>query len=279
MTSRLWLIGGTQESRSLVEKLQPKLNHSVAESPLLISVTTEPARALYPAISDIDLWVGKLTAKQAPEFVAGQQISAILDMSHPFATEISALAIALAQQYQLPYLRYERSEISHSELTWRDRQGRPGCVVINQLDDLFADNFLPSERTLLTLGYRLLSSFRPWQSQGTLFARILPSQAALTAALAAGFTPDRLIALRPPISRDLERSLWQQWQISQVVTKASGKPGGEGQKRAIAAELGVRLICLARPAIDYPQQTDRLDTALSFALRYCTQRCERAVIN
>jgi precorrin-6A/cobalt-precorrin-6A reductase len=217
----------------------------------------------------MQLWVGKLTAEQAQEFVVAQQIGAILDMSHPFATEISELAIALAQQFQLPYLRYERSKIADSELAWRDRQNRPGCMVLNHWEELFAGDLLRGERTLLTLGYRMLPNFYSWQSQGVLFARILPSQAALMAALTAGFTPDRLIALRPPISRDLERSLWQQWQISQVVTKASGKPGGEGQKRAIAAELGVRLICLARPTISYPQQTDRLDTALSFALRYC----------
>jgi precorrin-6A/cobalt-precorrin-6A reductase len=83
------------------------------------------------------------------------------------------------------------------------------------------------ERTLLTLGYRQLRPFAPWQSQACLFARILPSLPALDGALAAGFTPERLIALRPPISAELETALWQQWQITQVITKASGPAGGE----------------------------------------------------
>ncbi|MEO1300350.1 MAG: precorrin-6A/cobalt-precorrin-6A reductase [Cyanobacteria bacterium J06636_16] len=131
---------------------------------------------------------------------------------------------------------------------------------------MFSGGYLPRERTLLTLGYRWLADFASWQSQGTLFARILPSQTALAAALAAGFSSERIIALRPPISNSLERALWQQWHITQVVTKASGKAGGEDQKQAIAAELGIRLIRISRPVITYPAQTNCLETAVQFGL-------------
>ncbi|HEY9888120.1 MAG TPA: hypothetical protein V6D02_06945, partial [Candidatus Obscuribacterales bacterium] len=34
-----------------------------------------------------------------------------------------------------------------------------------------------------------------------------------------------------PISPELERALWQQWQLTQVITKASGHPGGEAQNK------------------------------------------------
>jgi len=268
MRLRLWLIGGTQESRWLIE--QAHAIRSAQKPSILVSVTTEAARALYPDAEGIQLWVGTLTPQTGSGFITDQKIGAILDMSHPFATQISQLAITLAQQYDLPYLRYERPLISDLGEGWRDRKNRPGSVYLSDLDELFVGNFLAGERTLLTLGYRMLSHFQPWQAHGTLFARILPSQTALSAALAAGFTPDRLIALRPPISPALEKALWQQWQISQVVTKASGQSGGEAQKQAIAAQLGTRLIGLARPSLAYPRQTDSLDTALSFVMRYGT---------
>jgi precorrin-6A/cobalt-precorrin-6A reductase len=100
-----------------------------------------------------------------------------------------------------------------------------------------------------------------------LFARILPSITALEAALMAGFTPDRLIALRPPISLELERALWQQWQLSLVVTKASGKPGGEDVKRQLAAELSVKLAVIDRPILNYPQWTNDLEQAIGFCWR------------
>lgn len=236
---------------------------------LLVSVTTESAIGLYPDIAASLVWVGKLTAEDGDAFISNHNIGAILDVSHPFATEISQLAIALAQHHDLPYLRYERTQINNSNPDdWLDTGGRSGNIVLPQLAPLFADGYLRQERTLLILGYRMLPDFKPHQSQGILYARILPSSVALTAALAAGFTPDRIIALRPPISPQLEKALWQQWQITQVVIKASGQVGGESQKQTIASELGVRLIRLARPFMLYPNQTDGLETALDFAMKH-----------
>ena len=268
MMPRLWLIGGTQESRQLIEKLSLDSTRRGSSGAVLITVTTEAARALYPREWASYVWVGQLTSSKASEFVSQYKINAVLDMSHPFATQISQLAIALARHHQLPYLRYERSQIGHPITHWRDRNNRLGYVSVPDVESLIARHFLNGERTLLTLGYRMLPTFKSWHSRVTLFARILPSPTALAVALEAGFSPDRLIALRPPISAALEKALWQQWQISQIVTKASGQAGGEAQKQAIAADLRIRLICLARPLITYPRQTDNLDTALSFALRY-----------
>ena len=270
MSHRLWIIGGTEESRRLVNLI---LTHTSQPSrsplPLLISVTTASARRLYPEHSAVTVAVGKLTAAQADAFIHTHAVGAILDASHPFATDISHLAIALAHQYELPYLRYERPQIAApANRTWLDAAGRPGNIVVSQLADLFAAGYLAQERTLLTLGYRILSDFASWQSRGLLYARILPSETALAAALAAGFTSDRLIALRPPISKSLESALWQQWQITQVVTKASGQAGGEEHKLAIAAQLGVRLIRIARPELTYPAQTHCFDTAVEFALKH-----------
>lgn len=269
MTSRLWLIGGTQESRQLVQQLHAALDPSPPLSALLITVTTEAARSLYPSVPPEQIWVGQLTAADADQFVAAQGITAVLDASHPFATAISQLAIAIAQRYQFPYLRYERPAVTEPPEVWRDRRDRPGLRQLPQLHDLLTEESLATDRTLLTLGYRQLAAFAPWQSRATLFARILPSPIALQTALDQGFTPDCLIALRPPISADLEQALWQHWQITQVVTKASGSPGGQDHKRQLAAQLGIRLVEIMRPAIAYPCQSDRLDTALAFAARYC----------
>ncbi|RZM82699.1 cobalt-precorrin-6A reductase [Leptolyngbya iicbica] len=268
--SRLWLIGGTQESRQLVQRLVLQLPSGLSSGPAcVITVTTEPARSLYPVSSQLQIQVGQLTPDEAEDFWRTHDIAAILDLSHPFATSISQLAIAFAQRYQLPYLRYERTLVDDPPSSWRDRQQRLGMVRVPHLQALLTSEYLSGDRTLLTLGYRQLAAFVPWQSQATLFARILPSPVALKTALDAGFTPERLIALRPPISAELETALWQHWQITQIVTKASGQPGGQDQKQILAARLGVRLLQIQRPAIAYPAQTDDLDTALQFALRYC----------
>lgn len=250
MSGRIWLIGGTQESALLAAAI------ARAHLPCTISVTTESARSLYPNSTLLRVWVGQLTSESIRQFLYQQQIVAVLDASHPYAAAVSQLAIAATKQLQLPYLRYERPRLKQES-------------SLDSFEILLSENYLQGQRVLLTIGYRPLHLFQPWQDRATLFARILPSPTALAAAFNAGFTPDRLVCLRPPISAELEKALWQQWHISLVVTKASGTAGGEDVKRAVAAELGIPLIAIARPTIEYPRQTSDLLVALAFCRQYC----------
>jgi precorrin-6A/cobalt-precorrin-6A reductase len=273
----IWLIGGTQESQQIARAI------AQAHLPCIITVTTESARSLYantiemlPKIS-IWVWVGRLNPDTVGQFLQEHNIRCILDASHPFAVEVSQMAITASVQSTIPYLRYERPGVERGQ--WNGGSGReremgltshPANLsphfprYLDSFEALLASNILQQQRVLLTVGYRPLALFCPWQEQATLFARILPSVTAVEAALAARFTSDRLIAIRPPISVELERSLWQQWQISMVVTKASGTIGGEDVKRQIAADLGVTLVTIARPPIPYPQQTSELHAVLAF---------------
>jgi precorrin-6A/cobalt-precorrin-6A reductase len=253
MPARIWLIGGTQESGQLARAIA-RFN-----LPCIVTVTTASARSLYPSAPTLQIWVGRLTEQQLENFLQVHQISCILDASHPFAVEVSELAISAASRYQLPYLRYERPELEKSN---------PNEIVLDSFKALLTGDYLKGQRVLLIVGYRPLEQFCSWQSSAVLFARILPSVPALEAALAAGFAPDRLIALRPPVSLDLERALWQQWQISMVVSKASGVAGGEDVKRQAAAELGVRWVAIARPPVSYPHQTGEMAIALEFCKQH-----------
>ncbi|WP_242056988.1 MULTISPECIES: cobalt-precorrin-6A reductase [Oscillatoriales] len=260
-TERLWLIGGTTESMQLAAAI------AQAQLPCTISVTTETARSLYPDVPILRVWVGRLSPSEIGQFLLAQNIVAVLDASHPFAVEISQNAIAACSQLQIPYLRYERPRL----------QGENNAIVnskLIQLDTfatLVAGNYLEGQRVLLTVGYKALPLFRPWQERSTLFTKVLPSSTSIEAAIAAGFTPDRIFAMRPPISADLEKALWRHWQISMVVTKASGASGGEDVKRSIADELGVTLVVIDPPAIEYPQVTSDLSEAIEF----CQQNVDK----
>ncbi len=299
---RIWLIGGTQESAEIARELVQQ------QIPYVVSVTSESARNLYPNNPLGAIWVDRLTAASLPQFLQQHNIGAVLDASHPFAVEISQLAIATCTQWHIPYLRYERpgfkaegrlrrersverGQRAEGEESWgmghyarrlehlrsRTQSSIPHSLTPNSqfliptpslafpnFDALLTSEILIGQRVLLTTGYRSLKLFKPWQERAVLFARILPSVTALEGAIAAGFTPDRIIALRPPITADLEQALWQQWQITMVVTKASGTAGGEDVKHQVAAELGVPLVIIARPEVAYPQQTSDLSVALKF---------------
>lgn len=259
---QLWLIGGTRESQELSLALAAAKIHHV------VTVVTPEAATHYPTSPWRSVCVGAIAPDSLSDFLKVHNIAVVLDASHPFAVEISHTAIAACEHHQLPYLRYERPEISPA---LADATATDLIQTVVSYNEILTKAVLGGERVLITVGARNLYRFQPWQHHATLFARILPTPEALKAALAAGFTPARLIALRPPISRELELALWQQWQISQVITKASGQPGGEIVKRSLAQQLGIRLWILARPKMGYPRQTEDLQTAIAFCQDQLTQ--------
>jgi precorrin-6A/cobalt-precorrin-6A reductase len=285
----IWLIGGTSESRQLAIALQEE------GIPFVVTVVTDAARGLY--LPNTCARVGKLDRSSMLEFIQTNRITAILDASHPFAVEISHGAIAQAQIDQIPYLRFERElAIGAANLTplppllkgegekeagsdfdspllkgeglgerLIDPLIKPSNLrIASSIEDAIKPEILDGQNVFLTMGYQSLHLFRDWHDRCRLYARILPAIASLQAALDAGFSPEQIVAIRPPISAALEKALWQQWQITTVIAKASGKSGGEDLKIAIAAELGIQLIIVARPQLDYPRQTNSIKECVIF---------------
>jgi precorrin-6A/cobalt-precorrin-6A reductase len=252
MKNKVWLIGGTSESVAIAKVL------TTNKILFAVSVVTPTAQALYPIGTQV--FIGCMSQAKMEFFCQQEKIKAIIDASHPYAVVVSHQAIAVAEQLNLPYLRYERSNHQISHLN----QANLLITELDSFDALLAGNYLQKQRVLLTIGCKALPQFQSCQSQCTLYARVLPTIESLTIAKIAGFTSDRLIALRPPLSIALEKALWQQWNISLVITKASGKAGGEDIKRQVAADLNIPLIIITRPKVSYPQQTSTLPEVLTF---------------
>lgn len=249
----VWLIGGTNES---VEIARILTSHSI---PVVVTVTTLKAKNLYSFNPSLPVIVGKIAITDIPEFIQDNQIKIIVDASHPHAVNISSALIAISEKYHYPYLRYERGEI---------KSNTPNIIYVSSLSSLINSDFFQQKRVLLTIGSNNLHFFKDYQKQATLFTRILPYPESLFKAIQAGFTNDRIIAFRPPLSYELEKALWQLWQIETVVTKASGKQGGENLKHQLAQDLNIKLIVIKRPQLDYPLITENLSLVLNFCSQF-----------
>jgi precorrin-6A/cobalt-precorrin-6A reductase len=252
MSGRIWLIGGTSESAKIAQAIAAQSFFCI------ITVTTSSAQFLYPPSPYLSLKVGALAPLAIQQFCQQEKIIAIIDASHPYALEISRTAIAIASQQQSPYLRYERPSL----------QSETKIIELESFATLLTGHYLLGQRVLLTVGYKTLPLFQSWHNRATLFARILPSVNSLSVASSAGFASERIIAIRPPLSIEFEQALWQHWQISLVVTKASGTAGGEEIKQIVAARLDIPLIVISRPKIIYPQQTSEVSDVLLFCCNY-----------
>ncbi|MTF38832.1 cobalt-precorrin-6A reductase [Cyanobacterium aponinum UTEX 3222] len=250
----IWLIGGTSESVIIARLL------SDLKQDFVVTVTTKSACQLYENINNIQVVVTKLSLAQMRDFISLWQVFAIIDASHPFALEVSQNAIHLVTSSQdlcLPYLRYEREMVTTNN--------HKNIFYYPDLQSLLSDNWiLKQKKVLLTIGAKYLHLFKPYHHQAQFYARILPYQSSLELAEKAGFGCDRIIAIRPPLSLELEKALWQLWDIEIVVTKAGGKAGGEDIKYQLAEELKIPLVVIKRPSLNYPLMAKSVEDVKEF---------------
>ncbi len=238
----IWLIGGTSDSRAIAQRL------SKAGIPWVATVTRPSAAQLYAQLPGAVV-VGSLTTGTVPPFLEQWRIQGIVDASHPFAVHISQLAIAQAQAFGIPYLRFERPDDVDWQSPWVER--------IHTIQDIFQSHYLSQKRVFSTLGLKALPHFVPWLGSSQIWARILPQS--LAEALSIGFPLSQLILEKLPVDPVSERQLWLALKLDYVLTKASGIAGGILLKQQLAQELGIRLLVVARPQLAYPKLTQEWD--------------------
>jgi precorrin-6A/cobalt-precorrin-6A reductase len=203
------------------------------------TVTREEARQnlFGPLLGEVLVEARGFTEESLSGFLGQREADLVLDATHPFAVRITRLAHAVCSRLGVPYVRYERP----------DWEPPPGTRLV----DSFAEAVSVLEglkgRVLLTIGAKQLKHFAPLQGSLYLVARILPSVLSIQQALAAGFTLDRLLCLRPPFSREFNRAILQEYRIGLLVTKASGREGGVEEKVLAAGDLGIEVLLIRRP--------------------------------
>ena len=142
---RIWLIGGTTESKDVA--------NAIADLNPVITVTTPEARNLYR--DDLVVFVGVMDLEASKIFCRQHEITAIIDASHPFAVQVSQNTIAIAQELDIPYLRYDRENLA---VTSHDNH-----LQLASFAELLKKDHLFNQRVLLTVGCKVLPMFKSWQ--------------------------------------------------------------------------------------------------------------------
>ncbi|HBH73199.1 MAG TPA: precorrin-6x reductase [Synechococcales bacterium UBA10510] len=235
---RLWLIAGTGEGPRIASQLLERGWR------LEVSVVSEAASLAYPAHQRQRLLVGALAGGEAirqqltAAALEGQPYAAVVDASHPFASQIShQLAEALQQPAQPLLLRLVRPLLSS-----------PADRLLVNLKAL-AHHRLTGTRLLLAIGARQLAEAVTLSPGAQHYARLLPNPEALQRAMAAGIAPQRLAPLRPGGSGEaaLLAALLSRWRIDAILCRQSGGIT-ETLWRQLAASKGCELLLLQRPA-------------------------------
>jgi precorrin-6x reductase len=242
----IWVFSGTADGNALASR--------IAESGarVVVSTATSYGRELaMTRLPGIPIRSGKIGINARRRELQVFRARAIVDATHPFATEISSQLIALGGELKIPYLRYERKVVDCS---------RP-AIFCETIGEAAAKAISLGKRIFLATGSKDLQIFlshsgasgRDW------FVRVAPEPESLENALSLGVPRARLLAIQGPCSRELNETLWKDWQIDCVVTKESGAPGGFSAKADAAYSLGIPLIVINRPRLNYPEVANDFD--------------------
>ena len=191
------------------------------------------------------------------EYFTQHSVKCFVDASHPYAANISTNAMKACEQCGVPYIRYERtmSRLDYDKAYYVDSVE----AAAQRAGEL-------GRHVFLTTGSRSLPIFARAQAlKGCeVVCRILPEAQVVREARELGFTPDRIIAMQGPFSKELNRELFLKYNAEVVVTKNSGSLGGADTKFAAVKELGLPLVVIDRPRVEYTNMTDSFAGVLAF---------------
>jgi len=230
----IWLIGGTSDAREIAQNLKNCNLDFIATS------TTEYGASLMSQHTPNSL-LRMLSHEEMQSFIESNNITLIIDASHPFAKDVSLNAIEASSEKNCRYIRFERETKKIDSARYFSSYENI-VSYLNQNDG----------NILLTTGSKNLDKFTSLP-QERLFARILSSSQSFLEAEACGFSAKQLIGMQGAGSSSFISALIKEYKISFLISKDSGEAGGINAKAEAATETHAELLILQKPQIEYPE--------------------------
>lgn len=239
----IWVIGGTKDSRIFLEKF------ASADKNIIVSTATEYGGKLLEGLP-VKVVSERLPLELMRGFVEKNSIKTIVDISHPYAFEVSKNAMKVAEEFSVAYYRFEREEIHIIPDRFSEFQN------INDLLE-YCDKL--EGNILVTLGSNNIEHFSKLKNLEKFYFRILPKWDMVKKCEDNGILPKNIIAMQGPFSLNMNKAMIEQLNIKYLVTKKGGVTGGEREKINACNEKGIEVVLLDKPQIQYPNCYRNID--------------------
>jgi precorrin-6A/cobalt-precorrin-6A reductase len=239
---RLLILGGTSEASALARRIADEPD--VAAILSLAGMTAEPAPT--PVTRRIGGFGG---AEGLAAFVAREHIDAVVDATHPFASRISANAVAASGATGTPLVVFTRPP-------WT-REPDDRWIEIAAMDDAVTALGTQRRTVFLTQGRLQLAAFAQ-APQHRYIVRAIDRPAEVDA------LPDhKLILARGPFSLADELALMKHEGVEMLVTKNSGGRATYAKIEAARA-LEIEVVVVGRPPAPEAETHHDLDAVLAW---------------
>lgn len=245
----IWVIGGTKDSRDFIESFPFK-------EKLVVTTATEYGGKLLENIKDIKVFCKRLDLEGMNKFIVENNIEKIVDLSHPYAEEVSRNAIECSRVKEIDYIRFERENLVSED----------GVIEFSELDIMIKYLEELEGNILVTLGSNNLHKFQNIKNKSNIYFRILPKWEMIKKAEDLGVLPKNIVAMQGPFSKELNVAMMRQLNIKYIVSKKGGNTGGEREKIDSAKEIGAISIMLSRPNVEYPVVFSHIEKLIKYII-------------
>lgn len=248
----IWILGGTSESVDLLGRIRGKLEY-------IVTVATESGKERLAATDPVR--IGRLSPTQMLDFIAEYGIDLVVDLTHPYATEVTRNVRQVCRKLQLRCLRFVRES---SETT--------DAVRVTSLEEcaLFLQQ-LSNCCVFFSTGSKHIGTFQQLRGTNRFVYRILPAIAGFEECVRHQVTMKDIIAALGPFSEAMNVATFREYQAEYVVMKDSGRAGGTPQKIAACERLGITPVLLRREEESGFTSLEELEKTL-FELTISTER-------
>ncbi|HHK74588.1 MAG TPA: cobalt-precorrin-6A reductase [Rhizobiales bacterium] len=226
MSFRILILGGSSEGFQLARQLEDSEKFEPLTSFAGVTKTRRPVAGA----SRVGGFGG---AEGLRDFIQKENIAALLDATHPFASIMKHNAQSAAQMANIPCLHVLRPE-------WRPREGEE-WITVRDMDE--AARAIPqgASPTFLTVGRTELAPFAR-RRDIVFLARVIDAPQNT-----ADFAHLELVLARGPFDVKTDMALFKSRKIACLVSKNSGGESA-ASKLVCARRLGIPVVMVNRPA-------------------------------
>jgi precorrin-6A/cobalt-precorrin-6A reductase len=233
------VMAGTKDAAIIIKKLKSTGNFKI-----IATTTTEYGAEIAKSSGADEVLSGQLNEKELTNLIKENGIEILVDATHPFAITATKNAIKSSECTKIKYIRFERPEedLIETPLIYKVFSFEEAALKVLEITER-------SDRILHLAGVSTLNHIIKKIGKKRIFARVLPSVDSVQKCLDLGLKQENIIAMQGTFSKNFNKALMDEYDISVIITKESGKTGGTASKIAAALDLGIQVVIVVRPEV------------------------------
>lgn len=235
----IWIIAGTSEGREIIDRISD-LDSFIA------TVATEEGREF---ISSDNIIVGRMDYEDMKGFVSENNISSIVDLSHPYAKEVSDNAKRLGEEENIKYIRYIRKKTKKN----------PSAIYLKDFEEAYKYLSDINGTVFFTTGSKNIRQFESVRRKNRFIYRILPALESIKECNLNNISIKNIVAILGPFSKEYNKVMFSEYKADYVIMKDSGVKVGTLEKIKACEELNICPIIIGREDEEGTNSLDKIE--------------------